>query len=674
MGDYMTVFRSLCELFPEVDPRMLKAVAIEHNNDADSAVVAVLDEVMPSMVGPVGTPSVRQEAAVFEDDFARNLLSSNQGVRETGSSSSAGSVVISSIPHEPAEFSDDLVRKKSANHGVREAGSSSSTGYNVRDEANGSVDSARRTSSTEVITEMQENVVGELDVTPSFQLMSEQLDFPSYSALERNEKLHELRLEDHLKSCYTSNLDHSDNLFGNGGSFSSEYIVQSPMGKNGNGSINLNVAPVQEQDFHIANSVGDSQDSSLKFPCNYLDMCSKTSAPVPNSEVSPKFGSTEKDAFASALDFPTPDIRESFVGSAGVLVQKDKNIADIDYNAQQSGHRIERGDTFLSFESDLVPDLNSNHFVSMASTHSSHSVSIESLEDSIADAKNKKNDLLPSLELVTKMIEDVELLEEKAKVAKRESSISGTSILTKVEELKEMLNHAKEANEMHAGEVSGERFILTTEARELQSRLQRLSEERNSYLDIRQTLEERLAAAQQEYEDAEKEKAEKEASAQALLSKQEEEMNSIVEESRKLQKEAEENLKLKDFLVERGRIVDTLQGEMAVICEDVSQLKRIVDGRLSWSKLQRSTMSSLSSSLHSSLHRSGSSSDRTVEAFESTDKHTVAEGARPVVEDSDVDERMVEMLDGCDSEGATWVVEDNGKQGGSNEDGWEILN
>lgn len=59
-----------------------------------------------------------------------------------------------------------------------------------------------------------------------------------------------------------------------------------------------------------------------------------------------------------------------------------------------------------------------------------------------------QNDLLPSLELVTKMIEDVELLEEKAKVAKRESSISGTSILTKVEELKEMLNHAKEANDM----------------------------------------------------------------------------------------------------------------------------------------------------------------------------------------------------------------------------------
>jgi hypothetical protein len=36
----------------------------------------------------------------------------------------------------------------------------------------------------------------------------------------------------------------------------------------------------------------------------------------------------------------------------------------------------------------------------------------------------------------------------------------------------------------HAGEVYGERSILTTEARELQSRLQRLSEERNNYLDV----------------------------------------------------------------------------------------------------------------------------------------------------------------------------------------------
>jgi hypothetical protein len=59
-----------------------------------------------------------------------------------------------------------------------------------------------------------------------------------------------------------------------------------------------------------------------------------------------------------------------------------------------------------------------------------------------------QNDLLPSLETVTKMIEDVDILEEKAKVAKHESSVAGNNILAKVEELKEMLTHAKEANDM----------------------------------------------------------------------------------------------------------------------------------------------------------------------------------------------------------------------------------
>lgn len=68
---------------------MLKAVAIEHHKDADSAVVAVLDEVMPSMIGSVEISSLHQEAAVSKDDFFRSL-SANHDAPETGSSLSAG--------------------------------------------------------------------------------------------------------------------------------------------------------------------------------------------------------------------------------------------------------------------------------------------------------------------------------------------------------------------------------------------------------------------------------------------------------------------------------------------------------------------------------------------------------------------------------------------------------
>jgi len=53
-----------------------------------------------------------------------------------------------------------------------------------------------------------------------------------------------------------------------------------------------------------------------------------------------------------------------------------------------------------------------------------------------------------------------------------------------------------------------------------------------------------LVTAQQEIAAAEKEKIEKEAAAQALLDEQEKMMNSIVEESRKLQMEADVTLKL----------------------------------------------------------------------------------------------------------------------------------
>jgi len=383
--------------------------------------------------------------------------------------------------------------------------------------------------------------------------------------------------------------------------------------------------------------------------------------------------STEKDSYTPVLDVPNPK-EGSSAGTSGVTEQKNTSNVGTGCNKQPSQDIVENDDILLSPKADMLPDLNLNHFASTASTHSSHSVSIESLEDSIADARSNKNGLLPSLELVTKMMEDVELLEEKAKVAKHESSVAGTGILTKVEELKEMLTHAKEANDMHAGEVFGEKSILTTEARELQSRLQRLSDERNKYLviieEIHQTLDERLVAAQQEIAAAEKEKIEKEAAARTLLDEQEKMMNSIVEESRKLQKEAEDNLKLKEFLVERGRIVDTLQGEMSVICEDVSLLKQVVDERLSFSKLQRSTMSSLSSSLHSSLHKSWSSSDRTTEALASLDKHIIAEAAIPVAnKDLDDNTSTVEVSDGNDTadKGISERVDSN-----EDGDGWEI--
>ncbi|XP_073114184.1 uncharacterized protein [Elaeis guineensis] len=42
-----SVFYSLQEVFPQIDLRILKAVAIEHPRDVDAAVEFVLSEVLP---------------------------------------------------------------------------------------------------------------------------------------------------------------------------------------------------------------------------------------------------------------------------------------------------------------------------------------------------------------------------------------------------------------------------------------------------------------------------------------------------------------------------------------------------------------------------------------------------------------------------------------------------
>ncbi|KAM1539484.1 hypothetical protein ACFX10_004268 [Malus domestica] len=90
-----------------------------------------------------------------------------------------------------------------------------------------------------------------------------------------------------------------------------------------------------------------------------------------------------------------------------------------------------------------------------------------------------------SMESVINMMREVEVQEKAVDIVQEEASRGGLDIMVKVEELKQMLAHAKDANDMvHAGEVFGEKAILATEARELQSRLLNLSDERDKSLAI----------------------------------------------------------------------------------------------------------------------------------------------------------------------------------------------
>lgn len=293
-------------------------------------------------------------------------------------------------------------------------------------------------------------------------------------------------------------------------------------------------------------------------------------------------------------------------------------------------------------------------------TRSGQICRIDLLEDIIEDARNNKKTLFSAMESVISLMREVELQEKAAELAKEEAASGGFDILVRVEDLKQMLQHANEANNMHAGEVFGEKAILATEVRELQSRLLSLSDERDKSLaildEMRQIIEERLDAAEKERKAAEKEKMEKEESARMALAEQELIMEKVVEESKILKQEAEANSTLREFLMDRGHLVDALQGEISVICQDVKLLKEKFDERVPLSK-------SLSSSQTTCILASSSSSLKSMSPDLVPELAESSETAKKTSRSPSVDEQLSSGGEESDRENRKALADD----------GWEFF-
>ncbi|TQE13790.1 hypothetical protein C1H46_000797 [Malus baccata] len=104
--------------------------------------------------------------------------------------------------------------------------------------------------------------------------------------------------------------------------------------------------------------------------------------------------------------------------------------------------------------------------------------------DVLSEFPNLATVIFGSMESIINTMREVEVQEKAVDIVQEEASRGGLDIMVKVEELKRMLAHAKDANDMHAGQVFGDKAILATEARELQSRLLNLSDERDKSLAI----------------------------------------------------------------------------------------------------------------------------------------------------------------------------------------------
>lgn len=256
------------------------------------------------------------------------------------------------------------------------------SGHDTRvDEADGSVHSAHHASSVDVETGTQENMDSESFVGAFAQMWSVDDIVPCIDSV----------LADLSAKRELPNSDKE------GGYFSSKCFSPSSIGTNDGVRISIKAPQLYKQNSD--NIVKDCipENNSLKSFSGYVDLndggnsfFSDLLAVSSYNEVSSGTLSNEKDALASLPDVPTPDTEGSSIGLSGLKEQKDTTNTDTVYNGQPSGDVVEDGDILSSSKTDMLPDLNLNHFASTSSIHSSHTVSIESLEDSIADARSNK--------------------------------------------------------------------------------------------------------------------------------------------------------------------------------------------------------------------------------------------------------------------------------------------
>ncbi|PIA26499.1 hypothetical protein AQUCO_09200005v1 [Aquilegia coerulea] len=563
---FASVFKTLQELFPQVDRRVLKAVAIEHRKDVNAAVESILTEVLPSICSP---PEAPHDHFNNKDNEHHSICSQDSTYTPSDAQNSGH---LSSCQIQIEEQLQLPEHQKAL------------------EEANG-VPSEPKSAVTEHGDDSHNS--------------SKNLDGRSYLVEEPKGHLICSIINPFERGCLDleyaemmSPTKHQENVFGEDhqgvSSSTIEEIVYFDCNNVSRAAYDLN-APVHDTDIPVCT------DSVL------VKSCSKEDVPrefqLDSSHIHEETQKFWEDVFGSETTSSSNEKLEFQLDSSHIHEETQKLWEDVfgSETTSSSNEKSEPKGLIETVSEQMVDDtklsdFEDESFSTTVVTQSGQICRMDVLEDAISDAKNNKKALFSSMELVINMMREVEDLEKAAEHAKEVAVRGGLDILSKVEEIKKMLLHAKEANDMHAGEVYGEKAILATEARELQSRLLNLSFERDRSLgileEIRHSLEVRVAAAEEIRKAAEQEKHQKEESARKALVEQEQIMEKVVQESKRLQSEAEENSKLREFLMDRGQIVDILQGEIAVICQDVKILKENFDDRVPFSKSLSSSQTS----------------------------------------------------------------------------------
>ncbi|KAJ4968430.1 hypothetical protein NE237_015131 [Protea cynaroides] len=566
---FSSVFRSLQEIFPQVDVRVLKAVAMENCKHADVAVECVLSEVLPYLPSP-------SESRRTKDD-SQHVNHSIVGGEEPVQGVVEGAIT----------------------------GSPSNSGSDIGEDANDTID----TTDTPYVDAkcMNEEFVGSSALSlragngddlqmSSHGLGNLSLDQPSGHLFLITVPEEILSLEKNQNVSVATDGSHRGSFVGSGSVIREDRFTDCC--NNACTFKDLNELVIPDSSTTCGESLQDqtcSDADSLK-----VENLPATVQLIPSSQESQEEASDAADCGslsvkigATISEFEKPDSRSP-----------SESVSAVEVFETEVGH-VENGSSSVA----VVSQCN-------------QICSIEFLEEIIGEAKNNKRTLFLAMESVINKMKELEFQEEAAEQIKREVAKAGLDILANVEELRQMLQYTKEANDMHAGEVYAEKAILATEVTEIQSRIQNLSDEREKSLaileEMSQSLEIRLAAAEEERKIDELEKLETEKSARMALAEKELAFKQVFKDAEILKQQEEENSKLRDFLMDRGHVVDILQGEIAVICQDVKSLKEKFDERVPISK-------SLSSSQTSCILASSSLSIKRLAPDRVTEKIEVSE-------------------------------------------------
>ncbi|PKU83653.1 uncharacterized protein LOC110095700 [Dendrobium catenatum] len=601
-----SIFKSLRELFPQVDLRILRAISIEHEEDINEAIEFILSEVLPAANTKPDFPCILHDNGIPEQELRERdngpehinipddktvspfgmpdfiVGAENRGMDSLVADGTKGCVLWQ--PHLMFLAADSKPSTEQEESSYNNGLSLNLNHLSEKEDENFFYKPPNQNNHFESLSDGgPENII----LTKQLTKYSEELETKDVFQLRDGENITVQLDEQTISSAVFDN--------------NCESPVEYGSEKQNDINIELNVCD---------NLSGCSSDGYRPFNLHDLETVVYPS-PVLTCALSLS-GVSEKDQIYQ------DSINETY---------KDA----IDYE-NHSAHDLDVNYLDISSEEYVLP-------IDLA-TQSGHAVSTDVVEESIEDAKISKKYLVCSLESMVSMMREVELLEGKAKQAQEEASVAGHHILSKVEELQQIVKQSKDENDMQSGQVYGERSILATEARELQSRLLRMSEERCKYLSVIEeifgALEVRQSAAKDVIAAADLEKQEKEEVALKALKEQELLMDAVLAESQNLKQEEEENSKLREFLMDRGHVVDSLQGEIAIICEDILSLKQRVDGRIPFtrslisSSFTKSLMSSFSSScgssVNSSEHNGGSpSSTNRLINTETHEKHQEVE-------------------------------------------------